>query len=74
MPLNPFALIAKAFYRPFKAAIIATYNAAKADALAEIQADLPTDTDFQEVAIALDEARDEQPLMLAIADKKRGKK
>lgn len=58
MPLNPFVMIAKAFYVPFKAAILATWNAAKTDAFAEIRAGVPTDVDFAEVATALAEMRD----------------
>ncbi len=58
MTLNPFALAARAFYIPFKAAILAAYRAARADALTEIRAELPGDADFAEVATALAELRD----------------
>jgi len=58
MTLNPFTLAAKAFYTPFKGAILAAFRAAKADALEEIRQELPTDADFAEVATALAELRD----------------
>lgn len=57
MTLNQFTLVAKAFYAPFKAAILAAWNAAKEDAISEIRDQLPTDADVAEVAAALDAIR-----------------
>ena len=58
MTLNPFALAARAFYLPFKDAILAAWNAAKADAMTDIRASLPTDADFAEVGATLSRLRD----------------
>ena len=58
MTLNPFGLIAKAFYAPFKGAILAAWNAAKTDAMTEIHASLPTDADFAAVGATLAQLRD----------------
>lgn len=78
MTLNPFALAAKAFYTPFKTAILAAWNAAKSDALAEIRAGLPTDADVAEVNTVLTELREPKAAPPAIEDdepaKRRAKK
>jgi hypothetical protein len=71
MTLNPFSLAARAFYVPFKTAIKAAWNAAKADALAEIKAELPGDADMADVEKALAELREPVPV---VEEVKRGKK
>lgn len=57
MTLNPFGIIARAFYSPFKTAILSAWNAARTDAFAEIRESLPTDADVAEVGTALAEIR-----------------
>ena len=74
MTLNPFSLAARAFYVPFKAAILSAWRAAKTDALAEIKAELPGDADLAEVATALAEMRDGAEAIEDAPDRKGKKK
>lgn len=62
-----FGLIAKLFYAPFKAGIMAAWNAAKADAFTEIRAQIQAETE-PSVDEALAEVRPE-----AIEDKRKKK-
>ena len=43
-----FAMISRAFFGVFKAAILESWNAARESAFAEIKANLPTDADLAE--------------------------
>ena len=74
MTLNPFSLVAKAFYSPFKAAILAAWNAAKSDAFTNIRNSLPTDVDFAEVNTVLTEVRQPAEAIEDDEPKRRGKK
>lgn len=65
-----FALIAKAFYSPFRNAILATWERAKNDSFAEIKAGLPGDDAAAEVTAALDAL----PMIEDVAEKRKGKR